>query len=123
MRIGMACACAAALAGLGACANVGNGTIAELDAVRAEALLVPGRTTREDVRAALGEGNAIRFRSGWETWHYDYREGLATGWDDVPFVGLFTSRSGRPTKELVLLFDATGTLRRYVLQEDVAAPR
>jgi len=107
----LACAC------LAACATTGDERIARLDEARAQALLVTGRTTEADVRAALGQGRVVRFLSGWETWHYEYREGLSKGWDDVPFIGLVTSRSDRPTKELVLLFDAQGTLRRYSLQE------
>jgi hypothetical protein len=84
---------------------------------------VPGHTTEADARAAFGQGSVVQFRSGWSTWHYEYRAGLAKGWDEVPFIGLITSRSARPTKELVLLFDAAGTLRRYALQEEAPPPR
>ena len=100
-----------------ACSTVDDERIAHLDDARAQALLVPGLITADDVRSAIGPGSVVRFRSGWETWHYDYRAGLPKGWDDVPFIGLVTSRTARPTKELVLLFDAAGVLRRYVLQE------
>ena len=112
-RLASALACGAA----SACSTVDDERIAGLDDARAQALLVPGRTTADDVRSAVGQGSVLRFRSGWETWHYDYRAGLPKGWDDVPFIGLVTSRTARPTKELVLLFDAGGVLRRYVLQE------
>jgi len=116
-RGGCRLACVFACAALAACATAGDERIARLDDARAQALLVAGRTTEADARAALGQGSVVRFRSGWETWHYAYREGLSKGWDDVPFIGLVTSRSERPTKELVLLFDAGGVLRRYSLQE------
>jgi outer membrane protein assembly factor BamE (lipoprotein component of BamABCDE complex) len=104
------------------CSTVGNGRMAQLDAVQASALLVPGRTTRDEVRQALGQGTVIRFRSGRETWHYLYREGIAPGWDDVPYIGLITSRLQRPTKELVILFDGDGLLRRWSMQEYHGAP-
>ncbi len=100
----------------GGCSTVGNGHLVALDRAEAQTLLVPGKTTRADVRRALGEGAAIHFESGMETWHYAYREGLAAGWDEVPFVNLVAARLDRPTKELVLLFDATGVLRRWSLQ-------
>ena len=99
------------------CSTVGNGRLVQLDAVQAQALLVPGRTTRDDVRQALGDGAVIRFQSGLETWHYEYREGIAKGWDDVPYVNLIVARLDRPIKELVLLFDANGVLKRWSLQE------
>ena len=115
---------AAALCGLCAagCSTVGNGRLAQLDAAQARTLLVPGRTTREDVRQAFGRGAVVRFESGLETWHYLYREGVAPGWDDVPYIGLITSRLDRPTKELVILFDARGVLERWALREYRSAP-
>ena len=99
------------------CSTAGNGRVAQLDAANAEAVLVCGRTTRDELRQALGDGAVIHFRSGFETWHYLYREGVAPGWDDVPYVGLVTSRLHRPTKELVVLFDATGVVRRWSMRE------
>jgi outer membrane protein assembly factor BamE (lipoprotein component of BamABCDE complex) len=119
-----ALALAAVVAGLctSGCSTVGNGRMAQLDAVQANWLLVPGRTTRDEVRQALGQGTVLRFRSGRETWHYLYREGIAPGWDDVPYIGLITSRLQRPTKELVILFDGDGVLRRWSMQEYRTAP-
>ena len=109
-------AVSACVLGLPGCSTVGDGRVAQLDAAQANQLLVPGRTTRDDVRQALGDGAVIRFQSGLETWHYEYREGLAAGWDAVPYVNLIVARIDPPTRELVLLFDATGVLRRWSLQ-------
>jgi hypothetical protein len=103
------------------CTTVGNGRLATLDETGLDAFLVPGTETEAQAREALGQGSVIRFESGYETWHYAWREGLAKGWDDVPFIGLVTSRSTRPEKELVLLFDPSGTLRRWSFQETGAA--
>ncbi len=109
---------------LAACSTAGNGTFARLDAPQAGTLLVPGTTTRDDVRQAFGDGAVIHFDSGFETWQYLYREGIAKGWDDVPYIGLVTSRLDHPTKELVVLFDAEGVLRRWSLQQyDDRPPR
>ena len=99
------------------CSTVGNGRLVRLDAPQAQALLVPGRTTKDDVRRAFGDGAVIHFRSGAETWHYADRRGLAKGWDDVPYVNLIAARLDSPIKELVILFDADGVLRRWSLQE------
>jgi len=99
------------------CSTVGNGRLVQLDAAQARTLLVPGKTTRADVRQALGDGAVIRFQSGLETWHYEYREGIAKGWDDVPYINLIVARLDRPTKELVILFDPSGVLKRWSLQE------
>ena len=116
MRPNVALVAALALCLVG-CSTVGNGRLVQLDDGQARQLLVPGRTTQADVRAAFGQGTAIRFQSGSETWQYLYREGVAKGWDDVPYIGLITSRLDRPTKELVVLFDAAGVVRRWSLQQ------
>jgi hypothetical protein len=100
-----------------ACSTAGNGRLVQLDDAQARVLLVPGSTTLADVRATFGQGAVIRFQSGFQTWQYLYREGLAKDWDDVPYIGLVTSRLDRPTKELVVLFDAAGVLRRWSLQQ------
>ena len=120
-RIAGALALAALLAA-GGCSTVGNGRLVELNPGEAATLLVPGKTTQADVRTLLGDGAVIRFQSGMQTWHYHYREGLATGWDAVPFVNLIAARLDRPTKELVLLFDPAGVLRRWSLQEGRSGP-
>ena len=106
-------ACVLAFAG---CSTVGNGRVAQLDAAQANQLLVPGRTTRDDARQAFGDAAVIHFQSGLETWRYEYREGLAAGWDAVPYVNLIVARIDPPTRELVLLFDTAGVLRRWSLQ-------
>jgi len=108
-------AAALALAAAG-CSTVGNGRLVQADAAQVRALLVPGTTTQADVRRAFGEGAAIRFDSGWQTWQYQHREGVAKGWDEVPYISLITSRLARPTKELVVLFDERGVVRRWSLQ-------
>jgi hypothetical protein len=46
-----------------------------------------GRSTKSDVRAALGEGTVLDFESGYEVWVYR-----------------------QPAHELVLLFEPSGTL-------------
>ncbi len=118
MALLRAFALASACAPGAGCTTVGNGSLIQLDAAAATATLVPGRSTQADVRAALGQGKVIHFQSGYETWHYFYKQGLAKGWDDVPYIGLITSRIAGATKELVILFDETGTLKRFSLQEE-----
>jgi len=56
-----------------------------------------GRSTKADVRAALGEGVVVDFKSGYEVWVY--REPAK-------------QRAKPPATELVLLFDPSGVLVR-----------
>ena len=71
-----------------AAAPLGPGEI--LSARAAENALAVGRSTKADVRAALGEATVVDFTSGYEVWVY--RE--------------------RPNAELVLLFEPSGVLSK-----------
>lgn len=55
-----------------------------------------GKSTRADVRAALGEATVVDFDSGHEVWVYRESPRAATA----------------PPRELVLLFDPSGVLSR-----------
>ena len=59
-----------------------------------EQTVQPGRSTREQVRAALGDSTAIRFDSGNEVWMYSY-----------------PAASGAPG-EYVILFGGDGVVKK-----------
>lgn len=67
-----------------------------LSMASAQALLVPGQSTRSDVAAALGPATVVRFDSGFEVWAYR-----------TAAQGAAASRA-----ELVLLFGPDGVLRK-----------
>ncbi len=58
---------------------------------------VPLGSTRQEVAAALGAANVITFDSGWEVWLYR---------------GAATNASQTPPQERVVLFDASGLVRK-----------
>ena len=66
----------------------------------AEALVVPGQSTRSDVADALGPATVVTFDSGFEVWAYrTHPPGDASA-----------------TNELVILFGPTGTVRKTRLR-------
>ena len=71
---------------------------AEIRSAQAAAeAIIAGRSTKADVRAALGEAVVVDFQSGYEVWVY--RERLR-------------GKAPPPSAELVLLFDPSGTLTK-----------
>jgi hypothetical protein len=70
-------------------APLGPGEI--LSAVAAEETFSIGKSTKADVRAALGEAVVVDFASGYEVWVY-------------------RAKSAPPGAELVLLFEPSGIL-------------
>ncbi|MEJ6020932.1 hypothetical protein [Ramlibacter sp. PS4R-6] len=94
---------------LGGCALLGPGSIDEsgpgvmrgaVAPASAQASVSPGQS-REQVSAALGRANVIRFDSGWEVWVYRW-----PGAD----------RSTRGATEFVVLFDANGNVKKTRLR-------
>jgi hypothetical protein len=74
---------------------LGPGEIAS--ALAAEGALAPGRSTKADVRAALGPGTVVDFASGYEVWVYRQPP---------------REKPPAPGAELVLLFSPDGILSK-----------
>ena len=73
---------------------------AALSMPSAQALIVPGQSTRSDVAAALGPATVVTFDSGFEVWAYRTKApGAAQG-----------------SAELVILFEPTGVVRKTRLR-------
>ena len=70
---------------------------AVLRAGATDARLIPGKSTKADVLAALGKTTAISFDSGYEIWVYHVKEAAR--------------RDARPA-EFVVLFDPSGVLAK-----------
>jgi hypothetical protein len=71
---------------------------AEIRSARAASdAIAIGKSTKADVRAALGEAIVVDFESGYEVWVYRERLG---------------EKAKPPATELVLLFDPSGTLAK-----------
>lgn len=106
MKSAAAAACLFACLSLPGCALLGPSALEEGGAgvmrggapapAAAQALASPG-SGKAQVAAALGRANTIRFDSGWEVWVYRW-----PGAD----------RSTRGATELVVLFDAQGTVKK-----------
>lgn len=103
-------------AGLGGCATSGAGGVRDLTQEQAARVLVVGKTSKAEVRAALGEGEVTPFASGAEVWVYSYEEGAARFASFIPLVGRLAN-NGRTIKELKIIFGADGVVRKYQLQD------
>jgi outer membrane protein assembly factor BamE (lipoprotein component of BamABCDE complex) len=78
---------------------LGRGEVRSAQA--ANAALAVGKSTKTDVRAALGEPVAIDFESGYEVWVYREKP---------------PEKAAAPRTELVLLFEPSGVLAKRRLR-------
>ena len=105
-------ACGLLAACCGGCAATGNGAVATLTGERAAQAIVIGASTRADIERSFGRAEVTRFAGGYELWLYQV--GYAKAVDGIPYVNLLVS-SADNRRELTILFDRTGVVRKYRL--------
>lgn len=113
--IKLGCAIAIVIS-LSACASPGNGQIKTLNQDGASAMLVRGKTVKDEVRRELGDALVTAFPSGQEIWVYQFTDSATKFVKYVPLLGRIAS-TGSKIKELKILFDKNGTVKKYQLQE------
>lgn len=94
------------------CASTGNGVVNTLTQERATQSIVIGKSTRADISAAFGAASVTTFPNGYELWLYQV--GYSKMVDSVPYVNLMVS-SADNTRELSILFDRTGVVKKFQL--------
>lgn len=111
-RIAIHAAALLLLASLAACQSVGNGRAFEQSPAERQQALKPGVSTRDDVRRELGDPRIYQFDNGYEAWTYQSTTGIPKWVQFVPYLGLLPLDYAARTKELALLFDPQGVLRK-----------
>ena len=105
--------------GLAGCGTLGLYAGAPLTQEVTRQALTPGVSTKADVARVLGHARVNRFDSGYEVWAYDYKAGLPMFAGFVPVVGTLAALADATTREreLAILFDRDGVVRKYRLRE------
>lgn len=106
----------AAVAALSGCATGGDRQLASLTQERAAALLVPGQTTKDEVRRHLGDALVTDFPSGRAVWFYQNTDSAARLVRYVPLLGRMSATGTRLT-ELKIQFGADARVEKFKLQE------
>jgi hypothetical protein len=103
---------------LGACATAGNERLKEQTPESVAQLIQEGRTTKAEVLKSLGNADHVSFTdSGNEIWTYRYARATPQGRNFIPFVSMFSRGYDVATKELVVMFGATGTVNKMTMRE------
>lgn len=105
-----------ALSTLGGCAALTARPLSE-EGVR-QALIV-GHSTRADATRAYGLARVISFDSGYEVWIYSDKRHVPPAVGLIPVLGPVISLAARVEheRELVILFDRNGVVKKYRLRE------
>jgi hypothetical protein len=100
--------------GLAGCASA-----PALSEAQSRQALTAGVSTKADVAQVLGSAKVNAFDSGYEVWTYRYKAGLPVFAGFLPVVGTLATLADATTREreLAILFDPSGVVRKYTLRE------
>lgn len=100
------------------CASVGNETLRSETESSVQAKMVEGKTTKSETRAMFGSPLKTSFTDGGlEVWTYEFSKVSADAVAYIPIVNLFGATASGKKKELVVLFDANGVIKRFSMSE------
>lgn len=118
--IGLACG----LALLSGCASVGNESLRKESEASVAQKIVEGKTTKAEIRAMFGSPAKTTFTDGGlEIWTFELAKMKADGVNYIPIVGLFGSSASGTKKELVVLFDVAGVVKRFSMSESAVSAK
>jgi len=96
------------------CASTGNGAVKTLTQKNAAQSIVIGKSTKADIIRTFGAASISTFPNGYEIWLYQV--GYSKTIDSIPYMNLLVS-SADNRKELSILFDKAGVVKKYQLME------
>ncbi len=103
---------------LAGCATVGNEKLSEHTKSSISEKIKEGKTTKNDVTAALGQPTSVGFTdAGNEVWTYKHSRGTPQAHNFIPIVGLISSGADVKTKELVIMFNKDEVVTKYTMRE------
>lgn len=106
------------LVSLSGCASAGNESLRRETEASVASKMTEGVTTKSQVRSMFGSPAKTSFTDGGlEIWTYEMEKLKADAVSYIPVVNWFGSSASGMKKELVVLFDERGVVRRYSMSE------
>jgi hypothetical protein len=100
------------------CASTGNESLRQESEATINQKLIEGKTTKAEVRSMFQSPTTTSFTdAGLEIWKYELSRMSADAVNYIPVVNWFGSSTSGTKKELVVLFDDKGILKRYSMSE------
>ena len=103
---------------VGGCASTGNQTLKEETESSVASKIINNVTTQAEIKAMYGSPYETSYTDGgMEIWKYRLDDLKADAINYVPLVNLFGSSFSGTRKELVILFNDDGTVKRNSMSE------
>ena len=100
------------------CASIGNESLRKESESSVPQKIFEGKTSKDEIRSMFGSPISTSFTdSGLEIWKYELSKMSADAVSYIPVVNLFGTSSSGTKKELTILFDEKGIVKRYSMSE------
>ena len=100
------------------CASIGNESLRKESESSVPQKIFEGKTSKDEIRSMFGSPISTSFTdSGLEIWKYELSKMSADAVSYIPVVNLFGTSSSGTKKELTVLFDEKGIVKRYSMSE------
>jgi hypothetical protein len=100
------------------CASTGNETLRKESESTVSMKMTEGKTTKAEVKSMFGSPLKTSFTDGGaEIWNYEFSNVSLDAISYVPVVSMFGGTSSGKKKDLVILFDNEGIVKRYSMSE------
>jgi outer membrane protein assembly factor BamE (lipoprotein component of BamABCDE complex) len=118
MKMAKSFAGIAMIALLAGCATSGNEKLKEHTQSSISQQITEGKTTKNDVTAALGQPTSVSFTdAGNEIWTFRHARATPQARNFIPFARLVSSAADVKTKELVIMFNKNDVVSKYTMRE------
>ena len=106
------------------CASTGNQTLKEETEASVSAKIIKNVTTQAEIKAMFGSPYQTTYTDGGlEIWKYQLDNLRADAINYVPIVNFFGSSMSGTRKELVILFNDDGTVKRNSMAESAVSTK
>jgi outer membrane protein assembly factor BamE (lipoprotein component of BamABCDE complex) len=100
------------------CMSSGNESLRKESEQSVAQKIVEGKTTKAEIKKMFGSPSKTTFTDGGlETVTYELAKMKADGVNYIPLVGLLGTSASGTKKELVILFDNDGVVKKYSMSE------
>lgn len=106
------------------CASTGNETLRAESEGTVGKKLIEGQSTKAEVRKMFGSPLKTSFTdAGLEIWTFEFSNVSADAVSYIPIVSMFGGTASGTKKELVVLFDEKGVVKRYAMSESAVTQK
>lgn len=98
----------------GCAVKTGNETLGKYEKHQIDEQITKGKSTKDEVRAMLGDPDKTDLENGMEKWTYTHKRADSKAINYIPVANWFVHGTNDTTKTVVILFDEKDVVKNYI---------